>query len=154
MSGFGAAPFGVAPYGVGTPATAPEPGGKIHRDEATGAQFGSRKLNKYTKQYEFDDYGRVLGMADVQQMVQIAVSTELGSSAVRNLGHELRTVLDITDNFQRRVQTILESALADLVKRKLVEIITVDVRRVNTSGLYALLRWRDLTTNNEHETTI
>ena len=92
MSGFGSQPYGRSPYGIGTPALATPTGGSVLRDETTGISQGSRRLNPSTRDYDIDEYGRALGANNVRAMVELALSTDLGSSAMVELGHLLRTI--------------------------------------------------------------
>lgn len=147
MSGFGSDTIGVGPYGLGTPTSATDTSaGKIYRDEKTGSSLGSRKINPITRQYEFDSYGRIVGMPDVQQMVQIALSTEARSSVIAELGHELNLIESFTPNHEQTVRSTIERALSDLIKRKLVRLDSVKVERFNTSGAIITVNWTDLTT--------
>lgn len=144
MSGFGSQPFGSSPYGIGTPAAATESGGSILRDETTGQAWGSRKIDPVTKDYVLDDNGRILGMSDVHQLVLLAVSTTKGSSAMRQLGQEIKGIDRITTNFVRRVDTTLRAAVQHLVDKELIEVLGVTVDVVRPGVTLARLRWRDL----------
>ncbi len=156
--GLGTSPLGVAPYGYGTPTEAPVPGGRI-LDNGYGVQSGSRKINEETRQYEFDTFGRVVGGGDTRQMVLLAVSTALGSSAQRNLGHDLASIEDIGEDFDRRIDGAYRAALTSLVARGLIEIISITIDRIETpgtnqeKGAFIRLRWRDLTDPNRLEHT-
>jgi phage baseplate assembly protein W len=155
MAGFGTVPLGVGPYGVGTPATATDTSaGKIYRDEKTGDSLGSRKIDTRTRQYVFDSYGRIVGMPDVAQLVQIALSTTKGSSVIAGLGHELSSIEDFTTSHAEQVRSTIERALGDLIKRKLVRLNSVDVQRFNQSGAVITVKWTDLTTQREEESTV
>lgn len=151
MSGFGTAPFGTAPYGLGTPATAPIPGGTI-LDDGTGVQTGSRYIDGTTGAYAFDEFGRVKGMSDARQMVLLALSTVKGSSAMRLLGHNLRDILDITPDFERQVTGTITAAMAHVVSLGFAEIVSIEVKRLhdwttdhNERGALIRMKWRDLT---------
>jgi hypothetical protein len=153
-NGFGSQPFGSTPYGLGSPATAPARGGALLRDATTGQSRGSRKINPSTRDYELDEYGRLLGMSDVHQLVLLAVSTTKGSAAMRTLGHELRKIERISANFIRRVESALTTAVQHLVDAGLVEVVDVEVELVRPSVARARLRWRDLTTGLDEETEV
>lgn len=152
--GFGLAPCGVAPYGFGTPATAPEPGGKLFRDTNTGESRTGRYINARTKDYEYDSYGRATGMSTAQQIVQIALMTDKGSSAVADLGHELASLEDITSDFDRRIDTTIRAALQDAVNRKLIRLDSVTSERMGTNGAFIRVRWTDLSTGVQQSTVI
>jgi hypothetical protein len=154
MSGFGSQPFGTGPYGLGTPATATSIGGSILRDTTTGESLGSRQIDPLTKDYVLDDNGRLLGMSDVKQLVLIAVSTTKGSSAMRELGHELRSIDRITANFAARVRNTLLAAVQHIVDRRLIEVLDVVVELVRPGVAKVRLRWRDVSTQNEETTEV
>lgn len=154
MSGFGSQPFGASPYGIGTPATAPAQGGKILRDTSNGFSTGSRKIDPLTKDYVLDDYGRLVGMGDLHQLVFLAVSTTKGSSAMRSLGQDLRRIERISSNFQRRVDTTLRAALQSLVNARRIEVISTSVEIIRPGVVRTRLRWRDLETGRENEIPI
>lgn len=149
--GFGSSGFGSSPYGIGTPADVDPNGGKALQNAQTSKQQGSRRINPATGDYVMNSFGRIEGMSDVQQMVLLAVSTELGSSSVVALGHELKSIDRITTNFAKRVETVLRNALAALVNDKQIEIQAIRVERMPQSGrAYVQLLWRDLTSDVEH----
>lgn len=154
MSGFGSQPAGSSPYGIGTPAVATGLGGKILRDSSTGRSTGSRALDPTTKTYLLDSNGRILGMDDLQHLVLMAVSTEKGSSAMRELGHELRKIERITSNFQQRVASTLTAAVQHLVRRKLITVVGVSVQLVRPGVAKAILEWRDTATGETRLTEI
>lgn len=155
MSGIGKQPAGGTPFGIGTPATAPPIGGVILRDPITGSSTGSRRLDPITKDYVVDEFGRILGMNDVQQLVELAVSTDRGSSAVRTLGQELKKIDRITDNFVRRVTSTFERALKPIVDAGLIEVRSITVTKDAVPGrAFAVVVWRDLTTDTEQTTKV
>ena len=154
MAGFGSAPFGAFPYGIGTPSVAPELGGSVLRDETTGEITGSRKIDPVTKDYVLDDNGRILGMADTKQLVLLAVATDKGTSAMRSLGQDLRSIDRITSNFTRRVDVTLRAAVQHIVDRELIEVIGTEVQVLRPGVAFARLRWRDLSTGLEDDTVV
>jgi len=155
MSGAGIQPAGRSPAGVGTPAQAPFVAGVPLRDpNAQGngaASLAGRLIDPFTRQYVIDAGGRSLGMSETRQLVQLACQTTRGSSAVKELGNDMFTVDRITDSFAQRVQAVYRNALADLVNRKLIAIVSIDVT-ANVNGsptrAFVLLKWRDLTTGS------
>lgn len=151
MSGFGSQPFGSSPYGIGTPATAPEQGGALLRDTATGQTQGSRKIDPFTRDYVLDENGRLLGVGNIKQLVQLAVSTTRGTAAMRRLGQTLREIDRVSPNFQRRVDHALREAVQHLVNDDLIEVVGTEVEILRPGVAFARLRWRDLETNTEDE---
>lgn len=150
MAGGGTSPAGTSPYGVGTPAVAPVPGGAIFIAD-DGTRTGSRKIDEKTRSYAFNEFGRIVGMKDVRQLVLLAIATTKGSAIISTLGHTLSTIKDIGPDFDRRVRTVLNEALSDLVARNLVEVVEILVDTFLTpgttqqKGARIILRWRDLT---------
>jgi hypothetical protein len=153
--GFGISPFGTCPYGTGTPLAAPIPSGRIFANGATG-QEGSRRIHEGTGDYVFDDTGRVLGMSATRQMMLLALSTVKTSAATANLGHELRKILDIGPDFERRVRNAVESACKHLTDAGLVGLVEIRQDRFTNEGttqergVRIVVRWVDLQTDEEH----
>lgn len=154
MSGFGKQPAGTSPYGLGTPAVAPVPGGVVLRNELTGRSEGGRYIDPITKDYTFDDHGRLLGMPNVRQMVQLALSTTRGTSAVKDLGNELSKVDRITANVERRVRDICTLATRHLIDARLIEVVSVTTERAKATALRIRFKYRDLTTSEEEEVIV
>src|SRR5687768_14948454 len=147
MAGFGSQPYGSSPYGIGTPAVATNLGGATLTDEA-GVQRGSRRIDPYTKDYVLDETGRIAGMSNVHQLVQLAVSTTKGTAAMRALGHDLRRIDRISANFVRRVDTTLRAAVQRLVSQGLIEVVGTSVEVARPGVGFARLQWRDLTSGS------
>lgn len=149
MSGIGDSPFGLGPYGLGTPAVAPAQGGALLVDQAGEGQ-GSRYIDGRTRDFVADQYGRLVGMGNTKQLVQLAVSTEYGSAATIDLGHKLREIQRISDNFTKAVDNVLRTALRKLTDGGLIAILSIDVQRLRSQGgAFARVRWRDLQTGVE-----
>lgn len=160
MAGFGRQPAGTSNAGWGTPGQAIAIEGGPLRDPQTSALMGSRRIDPHTRDYVVDQYGRISGMADVQQLVQLAVHTERGSAAVRDLGQTLRSIQRVTSNFERHCLAVLTAALQNLIDLGLIEVTGfVSFKAGKADNLqpgqtYGRLRWRDLTTDEEHEELI
>ncbi len=157
MSGIGLQGAGTTSAGFGTSAEATAPGGAFLRDAKTGRSLGSRKIDPRTRDYVLDENGRILGLDSVRQAVQLSVHTDRGSSAVSSVGQRLRSLDRITPNFERRVFAVLSEALQPLVDAGLVEVVSFERFKVgdNNNGLsrgavYGRLKWRDLTSGQEH----
>lgn len=154
MPGFASQPFGSTPYGIGQPSDANPNGGGALRGQFTDQPTGSRRIDPRSKDYVLNEWGRIRGMDDTQQLVLLAVSTDRGSSAVRELGHELKKIDRITDNFERRVDSTFRTALEHLVSRGMIAIHSVTVERASVPGrAFARIVWRDLVTETEPQTT-
>lgn len=151
MSGFGIARYGTAPYGLGTPLTAAGNEGNVLADD-TGKSQGSRVINSRTRRYEFDENGRAKGQINTQALVQLALLTVLGSSAMPRLGEEPSGGV-IGANFAQKRKASIQSALADLVRRKLISVVSIEVD-TKRKPIFTLVRWRDLTTDIEQQIAI
>lgn len=154
MSGVGIQPAGLTPAGVGTPSVGTANMGVVMRSATDGTIANARNIDPGTRQYVIGTNGRITGMTSTRQLVQLAVSTTLGSSVVKQLGNDLSRVDRITDNFARRVSDVFTIALASLVARKLIAINAIDVQQVQGSRAYALIKWTDLSTGLEESLPI
>lgn len=133
--------MGTGPYGFGTPEPGDENTGKPTLDPTTNRSTGIRLIQN-------GDYvranGRPLGMTRAQQMVLLAVSTDKGTSAVRSVGHELKTIERVTDNFIKRCTQTVESALAPAVALGIVQIRTITVEKTPNRPAYIRVQWFDV----------
>lgn len=142
-------PYGIGPYGLGTPPTAPTPGGLVNRD-ASGVQQGSVAIsldNASKGQYVFDAYGRRLGSGNVRHMATLALSTVRGSSCVPDLGERFSEIRKIEDSFEKEQAARITEALSSMVERKIITIdaITVDPGQGHPAS--TRVRLTDLTQN-------
>lgn len=151
MAGFGSMPCGSGPYGINTPVTAAGNEGPVLADDL-GAVQGARYINPRTRQYEFDANGRYKGMPNVRQLMLLAFLTVKGSSAVPTLGIEEPSGV-IGRNFVERRRESIRQAVAPHVRARLVEILSIDID-VTNRPVFTLVRWKDLTTEIEHEDRI
>ena len=161
MSGAGIQGAGTTSAGFGTSEDAAVPGGVILRDVKTGRSFSDRKIDTFTRDYVLDEFGRLLGMNGVQHAIQVALSSELDSSAVKGLGQRLRSIDRITSNFDRQVLSILTEAVQPLIIMGLIEVLGFvqakagdDKNGLRRGAVYGKFLWRDLTTKIEHEEVI
>lgn len=154
MSGSGIQPAGRSPAGVGTPGTAASNVGVVLRDGNSGLPQAGRYIDANSRQYVFDASGRTLGTTETRQLVALAVNTNRGSSTLQRLGSELYKVQTITDNFGRRVSDVFTDALADLVSRKLIQVVDITATQTGGSRATILIRWIDLTTGTEERTAV
>lgn len=133
----------------------------MFRNEATGLQEGSRKIDPFTRDYVLDDFGRAVGINSVQHLVQMAIHTERGSSAMTELGQQLRKIDRVTDNVEQRVDTTLRAALKHLIDQGLIAILKIEtliLNRLDSSQrpgrVFVRLLWRDLSTSEEQESIV
>lgn len=149
MPGAGFQPAGGSAAGFGSPLQASYSTSSSLTDSVNSTRYGSRKINPVTRDYDMED-GRILGMGNVQQLVQLAVT---------NAEPELRKLDKLDSSFERGVRAVLSAALAPLAAQRIVEFIGVSVRMNAAGGLQpgqavVTMRWRDLTTNEERSETI
>jgi hypothetical protein len=157
MSGAGIQGAGTTSGGFGTSAPATAPDGAILRDTQTGRSFGARLIDPRTRGYVLDEYGRILGMNDVRQAVQLSILTEQGSSVVTSMGQRLRSIQRVTPNFEKQVLAILTEAVQPLVTQGLIEVVGFQgfTAGDGSNGLprgaaYGRFLWRDLTSKQEY----
>jgi hypothetical protein len=151
MAGIGLQSAGTTSAGFGSPTRGTEEGGVILRDESTGASFGGRKIDPRTGDYEMDENGRLLGMPNVQQLVQLVVM---------NAAPELGEIDRLNDGFSKAATAILSAACAPIVAQGFIEVLGVRDVRIGVRGglkqgqaIYKFL-WRDLTASVDRETDI
>lgn len=160
MTGFGLQPAGSTGGGYGTPPTAPTLTGKPYQDPVSGEVHGGRYIDPTLRDYRLNLDNRFAGMNNVQQLVHLAIHTDLASSALRELGNDFRSLDVITANFERRVLTILTNAVQHLVRDGLIEVLGFSSFRIGPDGallpgaVIGRFRYRDLTTNQEQESPV
>lgn len=156
--GAGFAPAGSSAAGYGVPDAAPIPGIAPLPDTKTGLSQTGRFIDPVTKDYAFGPDGRLYGMATVPQLVQLAITTTRGSSAVPDLGEEFTKIQEKGPAFPRQLASSVGNCLSDLVKRKLVQVVSVVATepsaRGNPDAGIATLKWLDMTTGREMDTTV
>lgn len=138
--------MGTMPYGVGTPNTSAGNTGKA-LDDGEGSQQGSRYIDPRLRAYVVNSDGRLQGMPNLRHLVLHTLLTELGSSAQVGLGLKPAGGL-IGRDLELRRDSDVRNALSDLVKRRLIEVVSVTVDRTSRPVL-TLVRFRDLTTNED-----
>jgi hypothetical protein len=152
--GAGLYPAGVSPAGYGVPDSAAVPNNAPLPGQTTGLPQTGRYIDPVTKDYVFTTDGRLQGLATVPQLVQLALTTILGSAAVTNVGQTFTLVQEKGAGFAQQMRAKVTSALSDLVKRNLVQIksIAVDEPQSSPDAGIVRVRWIDLTTGVEQTT--
>jgi hypothetical protein len=150
MRGAGLQGAGTTPAGFGAPTQNALGANAVLPDSRVGGSHGSRKINPLTGDYVMNDEGRLEGMNNLQQLVQLAIA---------NAAPALQEIDRLDSGFERRVLAILNAAVAPLVTQGLIEVIGVSVRMNEEGGLQpgqavTLFRWRDRTTTEESETPV
>lgn len=151
-TGFGYHEAGRAPGGLGSPTT---PGREALQPfpYADGTLADCRAIDPKTGDYAMDG-GRIAGMSAIQQRVILTFKTEFQTSAVGELGQTFKSVDRITDDVRRRIEQVVVSASERLVASGVFELLGVDIVRFKAEGLQITIRWRDLTTGIDSETTL
>lgn len=145
MSGFGFAAFGFTPFGWGDVDTAPAPATDLYIDSDNGSQQTARKIDAATGQYVLGASGRVQGMPRARQLVQLRIRTVLKSSVVQTLGM-VSPQGDVGPRTAQRLANAVTDALADLVRAKVIAIVSITSGTETPTRARGALRWRDLTT--------
>ncbi len=154
--GAGSCPVGSSAAGYGVPDKAFAPNNAVLPGIRTGLPQSGRFIDPTTKSYVFLTDGRLKGVSTVPQLMQIALTTVSGSSAVAGLGQSFTTIAEKGSDYQRRVATGVAAAVADIVRQRLAELISVDVQvpDSNPDGGICRIQWRDLTTGIVNVNTI
>lgn len=143
--GAGFQPAGASAAGFGAPTQTGLGSNVVLPDSSVGGSHGSRKIHPVTRDYVMNDEGRIEGMNNVQQLVQLAVT---------NAEPELQKLDRLDSAFKKGVLAILSAAVAPLVAQGLIEVVGVSVRMNEEGGLkrgqaVTVFNWRDRTTNEE-----
>jgi hypothetical protein len=150
MRGIGFQPAGASPAGFGAPTQTGLGANVVLPDVTVGGSHGSRKINPVTRDYVLTDDGRLEGMNNVQQLVQLAVT----KAALK-----LQDIDRLDNGFESAVLSVLTGAVQSLVTQGLIEVLGVSVRMNAADGLQpgqaaTVFRWRDLTTTEEQATPV
>jgi hypothetical protein len=154
--GAGGAPAGSSAAGYGVPDKATVPNNAPLPDMRTGLPQTGRFIDPVSKSYLFTTDGRVVGDGTVPQRVKLALTQVRGSSCVPTDGQTFASITEKQFDFKNRVAAAVSQALAELVKARLVRIVSIDVFEPLGSpdaGIGAV-RWQDLTTGQFDRTTI
>lgn len=142
--------FGSQPYAPGTPRVTLNTRGVPNRNPYTGAQNGSRKIDPATRDFVIDPAtGQSLGMTNAQQLVYMAFKTDLGSSAMREIGQKLAKIKRIGPSFALEVDVELRRVVQHIVDQKVIEVVGTSVQIVRPGAARASLRFRDVETQGE-----
>jgi hypothetical protein len=149
-TGTGLQGAGTTPAGFGAPTQTGRGTNVVLPDMSVGGSHGSRKINPITRDYVMNDDGRIEGMNNVQQLVQLAVT---------NAEPELMRLDRLDAGFEKGMLAILSAAVAPLVAQGLIEVVGVSVRMNEAGGLkpgqaVTLFKWRDRTTSEERSESV
>jgi len=148
--GAGGSAAGVTNGGFGVNFHAPIPAPHLFDDPFSPSHLDGRRIDPVTRDYTINpSTGSIYGMTAAQQLVELAFTTVLGSSAVSGLGNDILSIQKITDSFANDVTQKIRTALSDLVNRNVITLISVTVDRVRTNGGYFVTRWIDNSTSQE-----
>lgn len=153
--GAGFCPAGTTAAGYGVPDTGTVPNNALMPDPLTGLPQTGRNINTATGSYTFTADGRTQGMTTVSQLVQLAIRTQRGSSALGAFGIDMSKVQEQGTNFERQLGAAIVLALSNLIKAGLVTVIGITWLPVdNTDGTAPYVKWRDNTTGQVVPTAI
>lgn len=145
MPGFGSQYAGSSPAGFGAPTPSGQGPNVVLPDEKVGGSHGSRMINPVTRDYVINAYGRLVGMSNVHQLVQIAIT---------KASPQLEAIDRLDGGFEKEVLAILSAALVNIVNQGFIEVLGVETR-MNAAGklkpgqAVTVLKWRDLTTKED-----
>lgn len=152
--GLGLCPIGIVPNGFGSPAIA-DPLDKNILEDSQGLLHDARLIDVTTRDYVIDSNGVTSGMSAVAQQVYLALVTTLGSSAIATLGSDVLSTRTMGDDFQRKVQRQVASALSALISSQTISLISVSVVPYeNQAGASITVVWMDNTSNQLQTTAI
>ncbi len=153
--GAGLCPAGASPAGYGVPDRVGPPNAVALPHPVTGLPQGGRYLDPKTGDYVFTSDGRLQGMANVQQLVLLALRTTIGSSSLPTMGNAIARITEKGPDFQRQLATVIADAFAPIVNQKLARLDAVRVLDTpNPDGAFAYVEWTDLTTQTPQTTQI
>jgi hypothetical protein len=147
--GCGLSYAGSTDAGYGQTFQAPIKAPYLLNDPFGPGSLTGRRIDPVTKDYVMSTTGNLYGMTTAQQLVELAFVTVLNSSSVLGMGNDLASIRVITDSFTKDVTQLIQSALSDLVNRKIISITSITVDRFGTTGGYFITRWVDLGTQIE-----
>lgn len=156
MSGVGGGPAGAMSAGLGTITTSAAPGLAVLPDVVTSLPQSGRFIDPTTKDYRLASDGRYLGTATTNQMVLLALTTAFGSSVDPTLGQSFGDVKEKGPNFISQMTAKVNSALADLVKRKFIIINAVKCFEWASNPDLTILQvyWTDVATGTAQTNSI
>lgn len=132
--------IGVGPYGFGTaiPPVPPNPV-TIGSSRLIGTDAANR--GQYV-----DNNGNPTFGGDVRQLVTLACTTILGSSAVAELGRGAEPP-DFADNFEQEKRAQIDAAVSHLVADGLIRVLSVQVVEQDGGRSFTRVVFFDLTTS-------
>ena len=156
-SGLGLAPLGTSVLGYGTPATSDSTTRApylIEKGDTTQTQGDAALINPATRDFVVDPLtGQYKGMTGVQQEVYLALITVRGSSADGGMGQTFSTIQTLSPDTETAVKSKVREALARLVGRGAISIVSIAVRVVTTQ-LFISVEWLDRTSGAAQTTSV
>lgn len=150
--GFGVCPLGTSLFGYGVPYTINSTVPKLFlKEDDLSFQANAPAINQKTGDFVRDPVtGIHRGMDSVAQMVYLALKTAKDSTLIPNFGIKKFPKL-LTDGIEQEIEQTIQDALSELILRRLIELVLVEVVRVKKTAIQILVRWKNLT-NNELNT--
>lgn len=140
MVGAGTTSTGSSPAGSGTPETsAPLVRLAPFRHPVTARALSGRRLDERTRDYVMLPDGNVAGMGTAEQDVFLALTSHVFRARVRRIQR-------ITTALEAEYRAAVDFALAPLVRRRLVQVISVTAQRIAPGRASFRVIWRDLST--------
>lgn len=150
--GMGSCGFGNAPMGSGDIVTgAASPSRFLLKEDGTLGECA--KINPVTGDFVVTARGEKVGDDSINQMVYLALRTDLGSAAVTTLGIELPSGV-IRDDVKVTVRNAVLAAVKRLTDANLIAVVDVATDRLGPTSIRIHVRWQRLSTGQVFSTFI
>jgi hypothetical protein len=153
MSGAGLSGFGTSFAGYGEVSTNIPSNKTVLIDKFTGKSGNTRFIDPLTKDYQFNEQGYAVGGNGIQQLVYLAILTVKNSSVIKDFGQGFTSVKTLGSNYKTLITNEVNNALSDLVKKKLIELVSVDISTAGTTSRI-IIQWKNLKNNDLNTITI
>jgi hypothetical protein len=154
--GIGLAPLGTCLAGFGVVDTAEISAPAIFK-KPDGTQGNAALLvpnDEGKLDYVVDASGQKVGADSVPMMVLLALKTAKGTSIDGTLGLDVSAMRQFSGNSAQAADTAVRNALASLVKRKLITVLSVTFERAGTNAAKLFVSWMDLTNGEKNLTDL
>jgi hypothetical protein len=156
MLGLGFAPLGTSLAGFGVPDTAviSKPRVFIKADGTQGNAALLQPNDEGKLDYVLDASGQKVGADSVPMMVLLALKTALGSSIDGTLGLDVSEMRQFTGNSAQAADAAVRKALASLVARRLISVLSVTFEREGQNACLLFVSWMDLSNGEKNITSL
>ena len=154
LLGIGGAPVGSSLVGLGLLVESSEVRPRIYTkaDGSPGSVALLAPSDDGASDYQLDSRGREIGSDSTPMRVLLALTTAKGSTPIAAFGLDLSLGVFRADT-ALRVDAAIRSALAELVKQKLISILSVSFLKQDLSALVSV-KWLDLKSKELQTTSI